>query len=56
MEVGHGQGRFLVMHNDLIIVGPASDPACIKGMATADEAITTIFNAGKDPAELGLDS
>ncbi|MEN9564486.1 MAG: hypothetical protein RIR73_2730, partial [Chloroflexota bacterium] len=27
MEGGHGQDRFLVMHNDFVIVGPAEDPA-----------------------------
>ena len=31
MEAGNGTDRFLVMHNDFIIVGPASDPAGIKG-------------------------
>lgn len=32
----------LVMHNDFIIVGPASDPAKIKGMKTAVEAFKAI--------------
>jgi len=36
MENGFGKDRALVMHNDFIIVGPASDPAGIKGMAVAD--------------------
>ena len=27
MDGGNGQDRFLVMHNDFIIVGPAGDPA-----------------------------
>ena len=31
MESGFGKDRALVMHNDFIIVGPASDPAGIKG-------------------------
>jgi tungstate transport system substrate-binding protein len=30
MESGFGKDRALVMHNDFIIVGPASDPAGIK--------------------------
>src|SRR5512138_3183833 len=32
MDGGSGRDRFLVMHNDFIIVGPASDPARIKGL------------------------
>jgi tungstate transport system substrate-binding protein len=31
MEAGFGKDRFLVMHNDFIIVGPAADPAGVKG-------------------------
>jgi tungstate transport system substrate-binding protein len=34
--------RQLVMHNDFVIVGPADDPAGIKGMESATEALTTI--------------
>jgi tungstate transport system substrate-binding protein len=36
MADGWGKDRALVMHNDFIIVGPASDPAKIKGMGPAD--------------------
>ncbi|HEY3475159.1 MAG TPA: substrate-binding domain-containing protein, partial [Anaerolineales bacterium] len=36
MEAGFGKDRALVMHNDFIIVGPADDPAGIKGMAVVD--------------------
>jgi tungstate transport system substrate-binding protein len=36
MDEGSGKERELVMHNDFIIVGPASDPAGIKGMKAAD--------------------
>lgn len=56
MEGGFGKDRFLVMHNDFIIVGPSSDPAGIKGMATAAEAFTTIFNAGASFITRGDDS
>lgn len=56
MEGGFGKDRFLVMHNDFIIVGPSSDPAGIKGMATAVEAFTTIFNAGASFITRGDDS
>ncbi|GAB4498180.1 MAG: substrate-binding domain-containing protein [Anaerolineales bacterium] len=56
MEAGHGVDRFLVMHNDFVIVGPAADPAGIKGMATAAEAFTAIFNAGTEFIARGDDS
>lgn len=46
MDAGFGTDRFLVMHNDFIIVGPAADPAAIKDMTTAKEAFAAIFNAG----------
>jgi len=45
MEAGHGINRRLVMHNDFVIVGPAADPAGIKGMASAAEALKKIAAA-----------
>lgn len=42
MQNGHGTVRKLVMHNDFIIVGPASDPAGIKGMTSVVEALKKI--------------
>ena len=36
MENGFGKDRALVMHNDFIIVGPAADPAGIKGKPVVD--------------------
>ncbi len=45
MANNYGSDRRLVMHNDFIIVGPASDPAGIKGSATAIDAFTKIANA-----------
>lgn len=45
MDGGFGVDRRLVMHNDFIIVGPAADPAGIKGTATAVDAFTKIANA-----------
>jgi len=38
MEEGFGTTRRLVMHNDFVIVGPASDPAGLKGSKTAADA------------------
>jgi tungstate transport system substrate-binding protein len=45
MANNYGSDRRLVMHNDFILVGPASDPAGIKGSATAVDAFTKIANA-----------
>ena len=36
MEDGFGKDRALIMHNDFVIVGPASDPAEIKGLAVVE--------------------
>ena len=45
MNGGFGKERLLVMHNDFVIVGPTSDPAKLKGTATAVEAFKKISNA-----------
>lgn len=39
---GYGTKRWPVMHNDFIIVGPKNDPAGIKGMQNAAEALAKI--------------
>jgi len=36
MTNGWGKDRALVMHNDFVIVGPADDPARIKGLSAVD--------------------
>jgi len=36
MSDGWGKDRALVMHNDFVIVGPADDPAKIKGLSATD--------------------
>lgn len=43
MQAGWGKDRALIMHNDFIIVGPAADPAKIKGLAPTEafKAIAT---------------
>lgn len=46
VEEGYGVERFDVMYNDFIIVGPASDPAGIKGGADASAALAEIAEAG----------
>jgi len=45
MTNGYGSDRRLVMHNDFVVVGPAADPAGIKGSATAIDAFTKIADA-----------
>jgi tungstate transport system substrate-binding protein len=46
MADGFGVNRLLVMHNDFVIVGPAADPAGIKGSKTSPEAFKKIAAAG----------
>ncbi|MSN26514.1 MAG: tungsten ABC transporter substrate-binding protein [Geobacter sp.] len=45
MTEGFGVSRRLVMHNDFVIVGPAADPARVKG-GTAAEAMKRITRTG----------
>jgi tungstate transport system substrate-binding protein len=45
MAEGFGVNRRLVMHNDFVIVGPADDPAKIKGLKSAAEAFKKIAAA-----------
>lgn len=62
---GFGVERTLVMHNDFVMVGPASDPAGIKGSKGVSEAMKKIAdkkatfisrgdNSGTDVLEKGL--
>lgn len=43
---GFGTERIPVMYNDYVIVGPAADPAGIKGIKTAADALKTIAAKG----------
>ncbi len=45
MDNGFGDVRKAVMYNDFVIVGPASDPAKIKGMKIAADALKAIAAA-----------
>lgn len=47
MKDSHGSRREDVMYNDFIIIGPESDPAGIKGMASAIDAFKKLAEAGK---------
>lgn len=42
---GHGVHRRDVMYNDFILIGPAKDPASVKGAKTAAEALQRIARA-----------
>ena len=46
MAKGAGSSRRLVMHNDFIIVGPAADPAKIRGARTSADAFRKVAQAG----------
>lgn len=56
MNNGFGKDRAAVMHNDFIIVGPDSDPAGIKGMTSALDALKKIFDSGSTFISRGDDS
>lgn len=43
---GYGTERIPLMYNDFVIVGPINDPAGIKGMASATQALKTIAAKG----------
>ncbi len=45
MQGGYGVNRKLVMHNYYLIVGPPSDPAGIKGITVATDALKKIADA-----------
>ncbi len=55
MDNGFGKEKFLVMHNDFIIVGPAADLAGIRGKGTT-EALQAIYASGAPFVSRGDDS
>ncbi len=48
VAAGYGTKRYAVMHNDFVIVGPAEDPAAIKGLGDSIAALKKIA-AAKTP-------
>jgi tungstate transport system substrate-binding protein len=56
MAKGRGLSRALVMHNTFIVVGPAADPARVRGAATAQDAFRAIARAGTAFVSRGDDS
>jgi tungstate transport system substrate-binding protein len=56
MAAGYGKVRREVMYNDFIIVGPAADPAGIKGLSSASEAFKKIASKKATFVSRGDDS
>jgi tungstate transport system substrate-binding protein len=56
VESGNGVERYDVMYNDFILVGPPDDPAGIKGMQSASQALAAIAAAQQPFASRGDDS
>lgn len=56
MSEGYGINRRKVMHNDFIILGPASDPAGIKGITSAAQALKRIAQTKSTFVSRGDDS
>jgi len=46
VDEGAGLNRRLVMHNDFVVVGPAGDPAKVRGSRSAAEALKKVASAG----------
>jgi tungstate transport system substrate-binding protein len=53
---GYGTGRWDVMYNDYVIVGPPSDPAGVRGLGDAPEALRRIAAAATEFVSRGDDS
>ncbi len=56
VETGDGTARYDVMYNDFVIIGPADDPAGIKGMESAPEAFQQIQDSEAQFVSRGDDS
>ncbi len=56
VAAGFGVERRDVMYNDFVLIGPAADPAGIRGMADAAAALARIAAAGAPFASRGDDS
>jgi tungstate transport system substrate-binding protein len=56
VEAGFGTGRTPVMVNDFVLVGPADDPAGVRGMTDAAEALARIAARGGVFVSRGDDS
>ncbi|MEQ8789608.1 MAG: substrate-binding domain-containing protein [Pirellulaceae bacterium] len=56
MDDGHGGQRRAVMHNDFVLVGPASDPADVAGASTIADALRRIADSSSPFVSRGDES
>jgi tungstate transport system substrate-binding protein len=56
VKEGYGTKRYAVMHNDFVILGPEKDPAGIKGLKSATQALKKIADANAPFISRGDDS
>jgi len=56
MEEGHAARRLPVMHNDFVLVGPATDPADVAGAKSVTDAFTRIARQAAPFVSRGDDS
>ncbi len=56
VAAGHGTARYDVMYNDFVLVGPTADPANIRGITFASEALAAIAGSAASFASRGDDS
>ena len=56
VAAGHGTARYSIMYNDFIIVGPRDDPANIRHLSLATDAMTIIASTESPWASRGDDS
>jgi len=56
VKEGYGTKRYAVMHNDFVILGPEKDPAGIKGLKSAAQALKKIADANAPFISRGDDS
>jgi tungstate transport system substrate-binding protein len=56
MAAGNGTARLLVMHNDFVLIGPADDPAGVRGDASAEAGLTRIAQTRAPFVSRGDDS
>ncbi len=53
---GYGTRRYPVMHNDFVILGPAADPAGVRGITDVAQTLTKIAGTGAPFISRGDDS
>jgi tungstate transport system substrate-binding protein len=56
VQEGYGTQRYAVMHNDFVVLGPQKDPAAIKGITNAAQALKKIAGAKAAFVSRGDDS